>query len=215
MLLHPPGVEAEIFVKAEDQGRDKEAEIEARRPQSTSDELQDSTEGASDLLSDLQPTLSRESAYSTSKRSHSRGRSWSNVASSSVARIPGVSLFRTRSLPEDHPTPPSPSLLWRLTRSRKESTEGPSSPARPETIQESIQAPTPPAPTPAKPSSSSTVTNKGPTRPSSSPYPSLQHPLPATEFKNYPNFTPGGADSRWRGSGEMEEGGLVWAGPIL
>ena len=47
------------------------------------------------------------------------------------------------------------------------------------------------------------------------PYPKLRHPCPVPFFANYPNYTPGGGDRRWKDEGELEEGGLVWVGPIL
>lgn len=46
-------------------------------------------------------------------------------------------------------------------------------------------------------------------------YPALRHPTPSQQFANYPNYTPGNADTRWKGSGENEEDGKVWAGPLL
>lgn len=199
-----------------------ETELEQADPTEVAvDETPDSPDGAADLLTDLQPSLSRESGYSPSRRSQSRDRSWSNVASSSVARM-GVSLFRTRSLPVDSTPPPSPSLLWRLTRSRRLSAGGPSSPPHPDTILESVPAPSPPPielpaaiPLPASNPASPTTKFKKQIKSTAAPYPKLQHPLPATEFRNYPNVTPGGADTRWRGSSELEEGGLAWAGPML
>ncbi|KAG8930735.1 hypothetical protein FRC01_002339 [Tulasnella sp. 417] len=46
-------------------------------------------------------------------------------------------------------------------------------------------------------------------------YPVLRHPTPSRQFANYPNYTPGDADTRWKGSGEDEEDGKAWAGPLL
>ncbi|KAG9017966.1 hypothetical protein FRB90_012852 [Tulasnella sp. 427] len=46
-------------------------------------------------------------------------------------------------------------------------------------------------------------------------YPVLRHPTPSRQFSNYPNYTSGDADTRWRGSGDDEEDGKVWAGPLL
>ena len=46
-------------------------------------------------------------------------------------------------------------------------------------------------------------------------YAYMRHPVPASNFINYPFFTPGGSDRRWSGFGETEEGGLQWVGKLL
>ena len=46
-------------------------------------------------------------------------------------------------------------------------------------------------------------------------YRRLNHPLPATSHANYPFYTPGGDDKRWRGAGETEEGGNQWVGGLM
>lgn len=45
--------------------------------------------------------------------------------------------------------------------------------------------------------------------------PRLGHPEPSTEYAQYPNYTPGGHDNRWCIHDGLEEGGLIWAGPIM
>ncbi|KAL0949254.1 hypothetical protein HGRIS_009332 [Hohenbuehelia grisea] len=49
----------------------------------------------------------------------------------------------------------------------------------------------------------------------SAPYERLTHPLPAPSHTHYPFFTPGGGDKRWLGTGEFEESGLNWVGPLM
>jgi hypothetical protein len=50
---------------------------------------------------------------------------------------------------------------------------------------------------------------------SSIAYTRLTHPLPALSHANYPFYTPGGGDGRWRGSEEGEESGLRWVGGLM
>lgn len=49
----------------------------------------------------------------------------------------------------------------------------------------------------------------------STTYTRLVNPLPAASHANYPFYTPGGGDKRWLGSGEVEEEGLHWVGPLM
>ncbi|KAL1735886.1 hypothetical protein EV714DRAFT_267431 [Schizophyllum commune] len=43
----------------------------------------------------------------------------------------------------------------------------------------------------------------------------MTHPLPTTNFSNYPFFTPSGQDRRWQSTGGVEEDGLLWVGPLM
>ncbi|KAF8603657.1 hypothetical protein BDV93DRAFT_523131 [Ceratobasidium sp. AG-I] len=52
-------------------------------------------------------------------------------------------------------------------------------------------------------------------KPQRNQLPRLQHPEPSTAHAEYPNYTPGGGDTRWRIQNGLEEGGLFWVGPIL
>ncbi|CAE6383438.1 unnamed protein product [Rhizoctonia solani] len=45
--------------------------------------------------------------------------------------------------------------------------------------------------------------------------PRLQYPEPSDNYSQYPNYTPGRDDDRWRIEDGLEEGGLVWVGPIM
>ncbi|QRW20866.1 sucrase/ferredoxin-like domain-containing protein [Rhizoctonia solani] len=45
--------------------------------------------------------------------------------------------------------------------------------------------------------------------------PRLQHPEPSENYSQYPNYTPGEDDTRWRIQNGLEEGGLLWVGPIM
>ncbi|KAH7338151.1 hypothetical protein B0J17DRAFT_661003 [Rhizoctonia solani] len=45
--------------------------------------------------------------------------------------------------------------------------------------------------------------------------PRLQYPEPSDNYTQYPNYTPGEDDNRWRIQAGQEEGGLVWVGPIV
>ncbi|CUA71190.1 hypothetical protein RSOLAG22IIIB_04494 [Rhizoctonia solani] len=45
--------------------------------------------------------------------------------------------------------------------------------------------------------------------------PRLQHPEPSDDYAQYPNYTPGENDNRWRIQDGLEEGGLIWVGPIV
>ncbi|KAF8714560.1 Sucrase/ferredoxin-like, partial [Rhizoctonia solani] len=45
--------------------------------------------------------------------------------------------------------------------------------------------------------------------------PRLQHPEPSENYSQYPNYTPGEDDTRWRIQDGLEEGGLLWVGPIM
>ena len=46
-------------------------------------------------------------------------------------------------------------------------------------------------------------------------YRRLAYPLPTPAHQNYPFYTPGGEDKRWFGSGDDEEGGKQWVGPLM
>lgn len=185
------------------------------------EEVAEAREDATELLSELHPTLSRESANSLSRgtvaaRLFGRERSWSG---SPIGR---TSLFRTRSLEEKNAIDASPSsngrrLMRLLTRASRDGAASTQTGTR-------VDGPLPEGSvTPA--SGMSPITS--PLRKTFqeagevvresnyAPYPPLQHPLPVREFANYPNFTPGGVDTRWKGYGEAEEDGLVWAGPML
>ncbi|TRM68193.1 hypothetical protein BD626DRAFT_481040 [Schizophyllum amplum] len=43
----------------------------------------------------------------------------------------------------------------------------------------------------------------------------LTHPLPTSGYSSYPFFTPSGQDRRWRSTGDSEEDGLLWVGPLM
>ncbi|KAJ1305301.1 hypothetical protein OPQ81_000324 [Rhizoctonia solani] len=45
--------------------------------------------------------------------------------------------------------------------------------------------------------------------------PRLQYPEPSDNYAQYPNYTPGEGDNRWRIQDGLEEGGLIWVGPIV
>jgi len=45
-------------------------------------------------------------------------------------------------------------------------------------------------------------------------YARLRHPTPAPIYANYPFYTPGGADRRWVGRPETEEG-MHWVGGLM
>ncbi|KAG8890529.1 hypothetical protein FRB98_007876 [Tulasnella sp. 332] len=226
MLMHPPGVEAYGFTETkEERPPNKEAdENETADP----DEAAEVGEGATDLVSELQPTLSRESANSATRRNgasrfFSRERSWSG----SPLRRTSLSLFRTRSLEESESTPGSSitsngrSLMRLLTRSGRESTathlQSPTSQSGESQVDDTSTPPS--SVSPITPNFMDMIAKSMPTgggrKSTLAPYPTLRYPRPVTEFCNYPNFTPGGADARWTGHGEMEEGGLLWAGPLM
>lgn len=212
MLLHPPGVERQHTV--------------AELPLDSGDEAPEDSpeEETGDHLPDLQPTLSRDSAYSTSgvagALSFFRGRGHSASSTTGLPTSRGISIFRTQSLPlQEHSPPTGPTsstgLLWRLTGLRRRSTERGISQSS-EAPQLDVPAPTPPMTPPMSPSSPAHRRRRESTSaPSASPYPCLKHPTPALSFTNYPNYTAGGADVRWTGSGEMEDDGKVWAGPLM
>ncbi|KAH8118654.1 hypothetical protein DFH11DRAFT_1568580 [Phellopilus nigrolimitatus] len=51
--------------------------------------------------------------------------------------------------------------------------------------------------------------------PMNSVYEPLTYPQPSSSHANYPFFTPGGGDLRWRGAGLLEEQGNYWVGGML
>ncbi|KAG8907004.1 hypothetical protein FRB99_005524 [Tulasnella sp. 403] len=227
MLLHPPGVETEPTVDLDDLapgvGKGKTVGI----TEDTSAEIAAvESEEAVDQLPELQPSLSRDSGYSTSPvpgtpTMSRHGRSLSFAHSGSPVR--GISIFRTRSLDEGGTNMAGPSsgslnimqLLRR--RPRRASQTSPSSATNPSTPTSPTSPALPPTHPPVSPNPEP---NDKPARGNilhskASPYPLLRHPLPVRGFENYPNFTPGGFDQRCIGSGDDEEEGRAWVGPML
>ncbi|KAG9016824.1 hypothetical protein FRB93_009353 [Tulasnella sp. JGI-2019a] len=232
LVMHPPGVEVSGYKETkQEQLLEREVdEINTPDPE----EAAELGEGTADMLSELQPTLSRESANSITRRNatsrfFSRERSWSG----SPLRRTSLSLFRTHSLDveEEHEPVAGPSngsvgrsLMRLLTRSGREpvSPQSVTSQSDGSPVDDTSTLPSSVSPTApnfmdmmAKSKGVPTLTEGDGRSSKLAPYPVLQHPRPAPEFANYPNFTPGGADSRWIGQGEMEEDGLLWAGPLM
>ncbi|KAL5633992.1 hypothetical protein ACGC1H_005990 [Rhizoctonia solani] len=45
--------------------------------------------------------------------------------------------------------------------------------------------------------------------------PRLRYPEPSDNYAQYPNYTPGDDDNRWRIHNGLEEDGLIWVGPMM
>ncbi|QRV78576.1 F-box-like protein [Ceratobasidium sp. AG-Ba] len=146
----------------------------------------------------LSRTLTHESAVSTAESTSSASRGLFNR------------LRRWTSGPNDRSQPePGPSTLPSTTNNRNESA-GPPSPSW-TTSAHTPNTSMPHNSTP-NPATSPDVSTR---RPRSNTLPVLQHPEPSGGHALYPNYTPGGTDSRWHVEDGIEEGGLVWVGPVL
>ncbi|KAG8936531.1 hypothetical protein FRC02_001497 [Tulasnella sp. 418] len=206
MFLHPPGAES----------TEMEVDVEV-------DEHQEMEESPGDHVTELHPVTSRESAGSiTTERRRSSLFRIRSRSSSSPRRT--TELHRTLSLDDRGESSRGVissgfGLIRWLTHGERSGQQGSSaSPSSPE-------SPTSPLSPQTAATSPSSHSMKGPQglpsvkevrrTSTSSPYRILRHPLPILQFAKYPNFTPGDCDQRWRGSGELEEDGLVWAGPML
>ncbi|KAG9118348.1 hypothetical protein FRC07_007171, partial [Ceratobasidium sp. 392] len=146
----------------------------------------------------LSRTLTHESTVSTPE-------STSSVSRGIIGRLRRWTSGSTNDVVERQPSP------------------GPSSPL-PISTSETVGSPSPSWATSAATPNTSMPHNSTPnpttspeaprSRPRSDTLPRLQHPEPSSDHARYPNYTPGGGDTRWRVEDGLEEGGLTWVGPI-
>ena len=226
MLLHPPGAEVDDSTFSESEpGSPSEDEInissgindlesrtfptqegpptvrEVPLPQIP---IVNNTPGAAGRTQSFFRTRSRESTGASPTRSIFRtlSRESDGPESGRSTTSGGLSFFRSLRRAGTE-VQPDPSRLRSSTGIRNELIGSPML----------IPAPAPHSPplTPKSPRSPS----KAPRKSGVSPYPTIQYPRPIPEFRNYPNFTPGGADERWKGSRDLEEDGRLWVGPML
>ncbi|KAG8966550.1 hypothetical protein FRC05_002623 [Tulasnella sp. 425] len=223
MLLHPLGIkkpfpsssdinlpEPEPLPLEPGHEDEDEADVPPNQPQTPESP-------ASPASLELEPTRSRESTHSISAAASALlpsvfwGRSWSTTiadpaaaSSSSTPPSPmrGISIFQTRSLDEHagqmvtSPVgPSSPGILSRLVGVGSRRRMSLSPPPEGQVLQIEQQ--------------------ESPQLLSSAPHIPPQGVPHAPQFANYPNYTPGDADTRWKGSGEDKEDGKAWAGPLL
>ncbi|KAG9049515.1 hypothetical protein FS837_009995 [Tulasnella sp. UAMH 9824] len=199
----------------------------------------ESTHSISAAASALLPSVFRGRSWSTTVADPAAASS----SSTPPSPMRGISIFRTRSLDEHagrtatSPVgPSSPGILSRLvgvgSRRRVSLSPPPEGQVLQIEQQESPQlrsnaphipqqdVPHAPVNNPDAPAATPSRDQRGKetskaNRGTGNGYPVLRHPTPSQQFANYPNYTPGDADTRWKGSGEDEEGGKAWAGPLL
>ncbi|CAE6457802.1 unnamed protein product [Rhizoctonia solani] len=119
-----------------------------------------------------------------------RIRRWTSGSDSRAARTSSLERRISISSPiVNSPTSPSSGPSWGTT------------PVTPNTSMPLSSTPSPVAP----------AVSKGPVN----ILPRLQYPEPSDNYAQYPNYTPGEHDNRWRIQDGLEEGGLNWVGPIV
>ncbi|CEL53588.1 hypothetical protein RSOLAG1IB_06443 [Rhizoctonia solani AG-1 IB] len=76
-------------------------------------------------------------------------------------------------------------------------------------------ATSPATPGTSVPLSSTPIPNETSSTNPTNTLPRLQYPEPIDNYSQYPNYTPGEDDNRWHIQDGLEEGGLLWVGPIM
>lgn len=232
-ILHPPGVEKE---------KGKWVEPTPVRPEDIS--LPQSPQNAETSYPPLPPGVFVSASESPTQSSNVRRRiplAHSRTRSPSRERMRDTSLRLYRTLTNESGISPAAStsdgshgIIGRIRRwtlgsndtiERSQPDPGPSN-ISPFHANAPISSPSPSWTTSAATPNTTLLLNSTPNpipaieeayvpQPHQTQLPRLQHPEPSMPHAEYPNYTPGGGDSRWHVRDGLEEGGLHWIGPVL